>query len=294
MIQHLPQPLRQWLERLRQPGRREAVPPTPLELREQVLAAIRAALQPHRKARGPIPINRIEVWCSVADPNLRQLYEQALFHELPPLPEDVSDHLRERGWHLMEGWTCVARMTEAFQLEWQVPPGQPVYVLALRTSPESVPVAGPVADPATSHPESAPPPAARLEVLTGRAEETTYLLDPRTPMTIGRGAHHRYPNGAPRQNLLVFLDDHPELTEAERRCNERVSRIHATIRYEQHSRAWRLLRDSDKRLVRYQGTTRQEVSTNQHQYVYLKNGDLIELGEGGARLRFVLLPPEQP
>jgi hypothetical protein len=289
--------IRKLLEYFQQWGRKEKGPPTPLELRDAVLEAILAALQPHRKARGPIPINRIEIWCCVADPNLRQLYEQALFHELPPLSEDLATHLRERGWLLMEGWTCVARMTEAFEPGWNVPPGQPLYVLALRSTPEAVPALPQATPQQGTSPEPSPPPEhlptaqASLSVLAGKARKTKYRLDPQIPMTIGRGDEHRLSNGALRRNLMVFLDPdhHPELTEAQQHSNKRVGRIHATIQFEPKNNAWRLVRDGDNPLIRYRGERRLEVSAHPHQVVYLQDGDLIELGTGGARLRFSLL-----
>lgn len=137
---------------------------------------------------------------------------------------------------------------------------------------------------------------ARITILSGQAENTSYILDPtiKTKYKIGRGYQQALPSGMMHSNDIVFLGRENEGFEETRGiANLTVSRYHAMIIFNPQQNKYFIAADkggtpesgNKTKLFSENGKmTRLDIAGALH---ILSDGDQIELG-GSARLEFNL------
>lgn len=135
---------------------------------------------------------------------------------------------------------------------------------------------------------------ARITILTGQTEKTTYLLDPSVKLKckIGRGFSQALPSGMMHTNDIVFLGkEDTGFNESIAAANLTVSRYHAMIIYNPQVNRYYIAADTGgtpdsgnkTKLFTEDGKmTRLDIAGALH---ILSDGDQVELG-GSARLVF--------
>ena len=233
-----------------------------LETRERVLARVEADASRY-DTHAEFPFAHANVVVRAADATAAAHYQAALLS--PPLGPDVEARLRQAGHVLPASFQVTHRVVEAWPDALGADPGDTVHV-AFGAS---------AANPA------APTGALTLRVESGLARDREVRVEPPAPITIGRGQEHPLRGGGVRVNTLAFYDadEHAEMSEEDAALNARVGRIHATIRYEPETQAYRLMWDGRNALTLLRAGAALRVS-NKHQVVFLQDGDRIQLADG--------------
>lgn len=240
---------------------------TTLELRRRMLREIEERYSQHQTATPP---SLVEVYLRAPETDRQQLLHAAIHEEEPPFEQAVLLQLRNANLRPAPGLRVATHLVEAWPEEFNFADADRRWIF-VKIGAGPAPVVGR---------------EATIRVLEGRAEQAVYRLDFEEPVTIGRGQHHRLTTGRRRVNTIAFVDAADDLSAEEREINEKVSRVHATITYEQQR--FRLHWDGNNPVVHIRRGARLPIESTS-QYAYLQHGDRIELG-GGALLEFLLEP----
>lgn len=241
----------------------QKAPDEPLELRRDLLDAVERAAEPHKKH---FTFNRLVVHILAENDKARLLYESALEAPGEPFRESVLRRLADaripiRG-SLSVGWkihrTLPRRLAGSFE-------GSPYYIELRKRKAYT---------------------SATLTVVQGRAKRDQYTIKSGTTVTLGRLAEVIDEKGRRiRRNTVAFQDYEDErLSEEQQQIHKTISRVHASIRYDDADAVFRLYDDQSTwgtSVVRedYQ----MPIPVKQHP-VPLQDGDLIYVGK--ACLRF--------
>lgn len=241
----------------------QKAPAEPLELRRDLLDAVERSADPHRKH---FKFNRLVVHIVAENDKVRLLYESALEAPGEPFREAVLRRLADAriavhgslsvSWKLHRA--IPQRFADAFD-------GSPYYVELRRRKAYT---------------------SATLTVVQGRAKRDKYTIKSGTTITLGRLAEVIDEKGRRvRRNTVAFQDYEDErMSEELQAIHKTISRVHASIRYDDADAVFRLYDDQSTwgtSVVRedYQ----MPIPVKQHP-VPLQDGDLIYVGK--ACLRF--------
>lgn len=241
----------------------QRAPAEPLELRRDILDAVERAAEPHKRH---FAFNQLVVHVVAADDQTRRLYEAALEAPGEPLREAVMRRLADARIALRSGlniaWklhrTPPQRLADQFD-------GTDVYIELRRRKAYT---------------------SATLIVLRGKARRDRYKIKSGTTTTLGRLAEVIDEKGRlVRRNTVAFQDYEGErLSDELEQIHKTVSRVHASIRYDDADAVFRLYDDQSTWGTSVVREDYQMPIPVKQQPVPLQDGDLIYLGK--ACLRF--------
>ena len=230
-----------------------------LEVQRAILDEITGKVQTAGRGRKLFPFRDLEVHIGVADPADRPVFSLA-FAEGDQLAADIRDALRETGCEPPPDLAANVVLEEQ-----QIPGGFRIVYHEKASAPDR---------------SVAPPPAARLHVLHGKASQACYEIGA-ARVNIGR--------------LEEVLDEQQRLVrrnqvafaESSDPANATVSRAHAHIRYDAETGEYRLYDDhSAYGTSLFRGGALVPVPAGAGRGVALRDGDDVYFGQ--ARTRFEL------
>lgn len=241
----------------------QKAPGEPVEVRRNLLDAVERAAEPHKKN---FTFNRLVVHVLGENDKTRLLYESALEAPGEPFRDAVLRRLadariRVQGT-LNVSWkfhrTLPQRLAESFG-------GQPVYVELHRRKVYTT---------------------ATLTVVQGKAPRTKYTIKSGVTTTLGRRANVIDEKGRlVRRNTVAFQDyEDKRLGEEQRDIHKTISRVHASIRYDEADAVFRLYDDQST-----WGTSvvredyEMPIPVKKQHPVPLQDGDLIYVGKACVR-----------
>ncbi len=254
------------------PPTRAGMPPTPQQ-RETLYRFIVEKLAGYTSETAGLPVG-LTLWVCCADAAEEDRMGIALYANQPGhFQQELSRHLADHYIQLAPNW----QFTHQFVTD-TLPA-----ICTYRQGNLGLTVVRPGTD---------QPLQARIKTLTGQTTEASYLLDPavQTDFRIGRGQTVQTASGRIRTNDIAFIDaDEPNFDPVRGEPNLSVSRQHATIRYDEASRKYRLLADAgglpangNKTKILRTNDTTERADLPGVGYI-LNPGDQIELG-GEAKL----------
>ena len=241
----------------------QKAPVEPLELRRDLLDAVERAAEPHKKN---FTFNRLVVHILAENDKTRLLYESALEAPGESFRDAVLRRLADARIHaqgsLNISWkihrTLPQRFAKAFG-------GKAVYVELHRRQVYTT---------------------ATLSVVHGKPPRTKYTIKSGTTATLGRGAEVIDEKGRlVRRNTVAFQDyESKRLDEEQRHIHKTISRVHASIRYDDADAVFRLYDDQST-----WGTSvmredfEMPIQVKKQHPVPLQDGDLIYVGKACVR-----------
>ncbi len=241
----------------------QKAPVEPLELRRDLLDAVERAAEPHKKN---FTFNRLVVHVLAENDKTRLLYESALEAPGEPFRDAVLRRLADARIRAQGGlnisWkihrTLPQRLAEAFG-------GKAIYVELHRRKVYTT---------------------ATLTVVQGKTPRTKYTIKSGTTATLGRGAEVIDEKGRlVRRNTVAFQDyESKRLDEEQRHIHKTISRVHASIRYDDADAVFRLYDDQST-----WGTSvmredyEMPIQVKKQHPVPLQDGDLIYVGRACVR-----------
>lgn len=246
-------------------------PPPAAQRREELFRFLIKKLTPYANETDNAPLG-LRLWVRCPTTDEVQLMQVVLYANQPGrFQEELSRHLANHYIALAPNWL----------FEWQLVadelPAECTYHsgnfgLAVVFKPVATAV----------HPTQL-----RLRALTGQTAEPDYLLDPSQKLSycLGRGTTVETASGRIRTNDIVFVDpEEPAFDPSRGEVNQVVSRQHATIKFDETSRRYRLYVDpgglptnGNKTKILHANDTLERADMPGVGYL-LVPGDQIELG----------------
>lgn len=250
-------------------------PPAP-QRRDELFRFLIEKLTPYANETDNAPLG-LRLWVRCPTPEEVQLMQVVLYANQPGrFQEELSRHLANHYIALAPNWL----------FEWQLVTDELPADCTYRQGRYGLTIVfKPVAT-------AANPTQVRLRALTGQTAAETYLLDPAQKLSycIGRGELVETASGRMRTNDIVFVDaDDPRFDPVRGDANLVVSRQHATIKFDEATRRYRLYVDpgglptnGNKTKLLHADDTIERADMPGMGYL-LTSGDQIELG-GEAKL----------
>jgi len=259
------------------------MPSTPA-MREAIIGFIIQSLQPYVDEKG-LSVTGLHFYIVCSNREQEETARVALYMDRPGMfkTEQLERKLQNHFIQLDPGWF----------FEWHVVKDQQLPENCIRKANFGLNVVR-SGEPVTGHYSKAV-----VEVLTGQAGQSEYILDPHKQLKfyVGRTSTPQLFSGKIQQNDIVFIGrDEPGFNELTGSPNLHVSRNHALIIYDAGTNSWLLY--PDKGGLPENGN-KLKVHTNNDKVKWLNiygvshclaDGDKVELG-GEAVLRFRLVQP---
>jgi hypothetical protein len=225
-----------------------------LEIQRAILDEVTGKVRAAGRGRRVFPFRHLEIHIAVPGPGERALFELA-FAEGDQLSSDIRDALREAGCE-----PPADLLAEVVLEELEIPGG---FRIVYREKP-------PAAAPAL-------PPAARLAILVGQADQPVYALGAQQ-VNVGRlGDVLDGEQRLVRRNQVAFAESGDAV-------NATVSRAHAHIEYHAENREYRLYDDHSAYGTNiFRGGALLSVPAGAGRGVALRPGDEIYFGQAKAR-----------
>jgi hypothetical protein len=256
--------------------------PSSTALREAIIGFIIQSLQPY-VGESAVSVNGLHFYIVCSNPEEEEAARVALYVDRPGMfkTEHLERKLLNHFIQMDAGWFFEGHLVKEEQL-----PADCIrklnFGLSIIRSGEHVP--GNYSK-------------ALLQVLTGQAESSEYMLDPKKQLkfNIGRTKTPQLLSGKIQQNDIVFLGkDEPGFNELTGSANHHVSRNHAYIIYDPKNNCFRLYPD---RGGLPENGNKLKIHTSNDKVKWLNlygishclsDGDQVELG-GAVVLRFKML-----